>query len=51
MTPSPAHPIPAPFASIGVALIPEQRTGWWVPLITSLSRPRAHRTTAQPAHH
>ncbi|CAL4858855.1 hypothetical protein MMM2322_00495 [Microbacterium sp. MM2322] len=50
MTPTPSHPIPAPFAGIGVALIPEQRPGWWAPLISALSRQRPRRTTARPLH-
>ncbi|MFI8634040.1 hypothetical protein ACIGEP_15760 [Microbacterium sp. NPDC077663] len=51
MTPTPAHPIPAPFTALGVTLIPEQRTGWRAIILDSLSRQRPHRSTARPAHH
>ncbi|MFJ6678448.1 hypothetical protein ACIQLK_04880 [Microbacterium sp. NPDC091382] len=51
MTPTPAHPIPAPFAALGVALIPEQRTGLRARILDALSRQRPHRTTARAVGH
>jgi len=50
MTPSPAHPIPAPFGALGVALIPEQPSGWRAVLAGILFTSRPRRSTARSAH-
>lgn len=48
MTPPLTHrPVNAPFASLGVALIPERREWWRGGLVDSLVR-RRRRITAQP---
>lgn len=49
MTPAATpQPISAPFAQLGVALVPTPREWWRGGLIDSLSR-RPRRSTAQPA--
>ncbi len=44
------RPVPAPFAALGVALIPETREWWRGGILDAISRRRRHRSTAQPSH-
>lgn len=43
-----AHPVPAPFTALGVALVPGERDWWRGGIFDALSR-RRHRSTATPA--
>jgi len=50
MTPTPTYrPVSAPFAELGVALVPTPREWWRGGLLDAISR-RPRRSTAQPSH-